>query len=91
MGALFVVVTTVRDALTGEHVDGARFELDATMPEHAHGMMTRSTHEALGGGRYQSEGMKLHMPGRWELVARLGLADFVDELRLPVTLPPGPA
>jgi hypothetical protein len=87
-GALFAVVTTVRDVLTDELIDGARLEVDATMPEHGHGMMTRPVHEALGGGRYRSEGLKLHMPGRWELVARLQLEERVDELRLPVRLRP---
>lgn len=88
VGSLFSVVTEVRDALTGDVVEDARFTLDATMPEHGHGMMTRPVHRELGGGRYLSEGMKLHMHGRWELVATLALEGYADELRLPVALPP---
>jgi hypothetical protein len=67
LGELFRVITTIRDARTGEPVEGALYTLDATMPEHGHGMMTRPRHRPVGGGRYVSEGMKLHMPGLWHL------------------------
>jgi hypothetical protein len=79
-GELFEVVTIVRHAHTGEPVDDARFTLDATMPEHGHGMTTRPEHTALGEGRYLSRGMKLHMPGRWLLRARAELPGQSDEL-----------
>jgi hypothetical protein len=42
--------------------------VDATMPEHRHGMNYRPTVAALGGGRYRAEGLMFHMAGRWELV-----------------------
>ena len=42
--------------------------VDATMPEHRHGMNYRPTIAALGGGRYRAEGLMFHMAGRWELV-----------------------
>jgi hypothetical protein len=41
--------------------------VDATMPEHRHGMNYRPTLAAKGGGRYLAEGLMFHMPGRWEL------------------------
>ena len=41
--------------------------VDATMPEHRHGMNYRPTLAAKGGGRYVAEGLMFHMPGRWEL------------------------
>jgi hypothetical protein len=41
--------------------------VDATMPEHKHGMNYRATVTDLGGGRYRAEGLLFHMPGRWEL------------------------
>lgn len=70
VGELFRVVTTIHDARTGELLEDAEYTLDATMPAHGHGMMTRPLHGPLGDGRYLSEGMKLHMPGLWHLRVR---------------------
>jgi hypothetical protein len=42
--------------------------VDATMPEHRHGMNYRATVAAKGGGRYLAEGLLFHMPGRWQLL-----------------------
>lgn len=41
--------------------------VDATMPEHRHGMNYRPTLAAQGDGRWQAQGLLLHMAGRWEL------------------------
>ena len=41
--------------------------VDATMPEHRHGMNYRPTIVAQGSGRYRAEGMLFHMSGRWEI------------------------
>ena len=41
--------------------------LDATMPEHRHGMNYRPRLTALGEGRFRAEGMMFHMSGRWQL------------------------
>jgi len=45
--------------------------VDATMPEHRHGMNYRPTVTATGEGRYKAEGLMFHMAGRWELVFEL--------------------
>ena len=42
-------------------------KVDATMPEHKHGMNYRPTIVSLGDGRYRVDGMVFHMPGTWEL------------------------
>ena len=42
--------------------------VDATMPEHRHGMNYRASTVARGAGRWRAEGLLFHMPGRWELV-----------------------
>jgi len=50
--------------------DGNPAELvavEATMPEHKHGMNYRPTIVSAGDGRYRAEGMVFHMPGRWEV------------------------
>lgn len=41
--------------------------VDATMPEHRHGMNYRPSLHALGDGRWRADGLLWHMPGRWEL------------------------
>ena len=55
--------------------DSSRVEaprIDATMPEHGHGMNYRPTIEALGNGRFRASGLLLHMPGRWQLSFTMG-------------------
>jgi hypothetical protein len=41
--------------------------VDATMPEHGHGMNYRPSVSTLGPGRIRVQGMLWHMAGRWEL------------------------
>ena len=45
----------------------AAVRVDASMPEHRHGMNYRSVVVAKGDGRYKAEGMLFHMSGRWEM------------------------
>ncbi len=46
----------------------AAIGVDATMPEHRHGMNYKPSLTAAGPGRWRAEGLLFHMPGRWELV-----------------------
>lgn len=41
---------------------------DAEMPEHQHGMLQTPISRALGERRFEVEGMRFHMPGRWVLL-----------------------
>ncbi len=41
--------------------------VDASMPEHRHGMNYRPVVTAQPSGTYRAEGLMFHMPGRWEL------------------------
>ncbi len=41
--------------------------VDATMPEHRHGMNYRPSLQPLGDGRWRADGLLWHMSGRWEL------------------------
>ncbi|MBM3643368.1 MAG: hypothetical protein FJX02_03350 [Alphaproteobacteria bacterium] len=54
--------------------------IDATMPEHAHGMNYRPRLIDLGDGRYRVEGMVFHMPGRWELALDVRSGDTTERL-----------
>lgn len=49
----------------------AEVRVDATMPEHRHGMNYRPSVVSRGAGVYRAEGLMFHMPGRWELVFEL--------------------
>jgi hypothetical protein len=82
VGELFEVILRVREASTARPVSGASVALDATMPEHSHGMMTAPEQTELGEGRYLVQGMKLHMPGRWRFHARATHTGREDELAL---------
>ena len=48
-------------------VDAQLVALDATMPEHRHGMNYKPSLQPLGGGRWRAEGLLWHMSGRWQL------------------------
>lgn len=67
LGELFATEVTLTAG--GEPVTEAAVQIDATMPAHDHGMLTAPRHGELGAGRYRTEGMKLHMAGRWEIAA----------------------
>lgn len=47
--------------------DAQLLRVDASMPEHRHGMNYRPTLKPLGPGRWRAEGLLWHMSGRWEL------------------------
>jgi hypothetical protein len=42
--------------------------IDATMPEHRHGMNYRPTLARKDHARYVADGFLFHMPGRWQLL-----------------------
>lgn len=56
--------------------------VDATMPEHRHGMNYKPSISMQGGGRFRSEGWMFHMPGRWEFVFEAGGERFTDNVRI---------
>jgi hypothetical protein len=56
-------------------------KVDATMPEHRHGMNYRPSVVPIGGG-YRSEGWMFHMPGRWEFVFEVGGERLVDSVSI---------
>jgi hypothetical protein len=61
--------------------------VDATMPEHRHGMNYRPSIQALGGGRWRVQGLLWHMSGRWELRLDLKVQGQERQLRQSVQLP----
>lgn len=45
--------------------------VDATMPEHRHGMNYRPSVKPLGEARWRVDGLLWHMAGRWELAVEV--------------------
>jgi putative membrane protein len=75
MNDLFTVGLRIKDS-AGTVVERAKLSVDASMPEHGHGMMTQPKPAAamrcdaagscaVSGGRFEFEGFRLHMFGNW--------------------------
>ena len=54
--------------------------IDATMPEHRHGMNYAPRIVAGGNGRYRAEGMLFHMPGNWEVAFDVRSGEEIERL-----------
>lgn len=67
--------------------DAVLSRVDATMPEHRHGMNYRPSVKPLGNGRWRAEGLMFHMPGVWELRLDVQAASGSVRLREAITLP----
>ena len=65
IGEHFAIDLTV--CPTGKAPMPRAVRVDASMPEHRHGMNYRPTVIAQGAGRYRAEGLLFHMSGRWEI------------------------
>jgi len=63
--AQFFTIEFAACARGGDEIRPPR--VDATMPQHGHGVNYRPTVEALGNGRFRASGLLLHMPGAWQL------------------------
>jgi hypothetical protein len=61
-------------------LDAVLARVDATMPEHRHGMNYRPSLKPLGAGRWRVEGLLFHMPGRWELRLDVQAASGAEKL-----------
>ena len=60
--------------------DSRLLGVDASMPEHRHGMNYRPSIKALGDGLWRADGLLLHMAGRWEL--RFDLTQGLGQIKL---------
>ncbi|MFN0304583.1 MAG: hypothetical protein ACKVQU_29975 [Burkholderiales bacterium] len=61
-------------------VEPASIRVDASMPEHRHGMNYRASVTRRGPHEHRAEGLLFHMPGRWELVFDVQGAGPVERL-----------
>lgn len=67
--------------------DATLLRVDASMPEHRHGMNYRSSLKDLGDGRWRAEGLMFHMPGRWALRLEVLAAGRTEQLVESIILP----
>jgi hypothetical protein len=67
--------------------DAVLVRVDATMPEHRHGMNYRPSVKSLGNGHWRAEGLMFHMPGHWALQLDVQAAGRTERLRDTITLP----
>lgn len=66
--------------------DAQLLKVDATMPDHRHGMNYLPSLTPLGNGQWQVNGMVWHMAGRWELRLQTQLAGATHTLTQSVQL-----
>ena len=74
--AAIVAVCPKGDAPAPESV-----RVDASMPDHRHGMNYRPRVSG-DNGRYRVEGLMFHMPGRWEFVVEIRAGGRTDRATL---------
>ena len=83
VGAPFTLVMNV----CTRRGDGAELlRVEATMPEHKHGMNYTPTIVVIGNGRYRVEGKQVHMPGEWELAFDVRSGEEIERLTHDIVL-----
>jgi len=60
--------------------------VDATMPEHKHGMNYAPRIVSGGNGRYRAEGLVFHMPGSWEVAFDVRSGEEIERLTHDIVL-----
>jgi len=65
LGDYFSIWTTVERVSDKSRVTGGTLRLDATMPQHRHGMTTLPKTRLHKDGRFHTVGCRFHMHGRW--------------------------
>ncbi len=67
-GKVFALEVWVFDAKNPEQpAADVRLSVDADMPEHGHGLPRKPSVEQRGPGHFVASGLRLHMPGLWEI------------------------
>lgn len=68
LGETFDLEVRVLDPAHGLAPAQVELVVDADMPEHGHGMNRRVLLTETGPGAFRAEGLRLFMPGSWELL-----------------------
>lgn len=61
-------------------------KVDATMPEHRHGMNYRPSVNTTAPGSFRADGFMFHMPGRWEFAFEVPSSGKSERLRTSVVI-----
>ena len=61
--------------------------VDASMPQHRHGMNYRPTVVAKAPGRYRAEGLLFHMSGRWEIAFDVVTGNATERITSAIEVP----
>ena len=77
VGAPFSLVLNI---CTKKNKPAELVSIEATMPEHKHGMNYKPTITAGADGRYRADGFLFHMPGRWELNFNVRSGEEIEQL-----------
>ena len=56
--------------------------IDATMPDHKHGMNYKPVITVVRPGTYHAEGLLFHMPGRWEMTFDVVAGNTTERLAM---------
>ena len=67
VGRPFAIVAAVCPTSRAAGAEIGSLAVDATMPEHRHGMNYAPQVRRLPDGRWRAEGLMFHMPGRWAI------------------------
>ena len=77
----------VRLSKSGSPLSGASVTMSGGMPDHDHGLPTRAVvTEELEPGLYLLEGIRFHMPGRWQLVFSIEKDDNSEQAAIDFSL-----
>lgn len=77
---------TITVSIDSGATEGASVDFDATMPAHGHGMNTDAEVTDNGDGTWLVEGMLLHMPGHWRMMADVSSGDSTETATFDVEL-----
>ena len=80
----FTLSVRVMDATSHALLPEATITLDATMPDHGHGMNTTPRVTPNQDGTFRVEGMLFHMRGSWQLEVQVAGPAGTDRVALPV-------
>ena len=68
-------------------VSNAQITVTGGMPDHDHGLPTQpQVTEEVGDGTYLLEGMRFHMPGKWQIVIDFMVGDQVHSTSIEFSL-----
>lgn len=81
----FEVLARVLDPATGAPAGAAELDVDATMPQHMHGM-NRVAELSSEGEVWRARGMLFHMPGSWELTFDVSADGITERAAVEVVL-----